>query len=668
MVASPKGSARALACAGVAASALAFACTPAPPTPTLAAAPASGRAPLPVTLDASGSQGEAPLRYRFDVDGDGAWDTAWQSEATTAHVYDTPGAFAARVEVMDALEQSTVAVLAPAIEVEAALANLTVDANRDGVLTGADEIDAARWSATRGALFFANFDDDDGDTRRDFRDDVVNGDADAADLAPLRLRHAPGLRDGDLVTLRVTPASAAQRVRIFEPSGSQWVLRHALGAGEVRIDPLRLAAGDVELLLEGAGSRDGDWDGRVVLRLEVEREGSVLESDAAELRVAPILFPDNTRPAEQLYVMRIGIDAYGSNLPFYNALQAGLPEGVSLYTVNEVEYDGDRWVQDSMQTGYQAMPRAGEEERMLTYLETERMSGGGLAYLLPYELMSADFGFAYPGGQETSLNYGGNLEVAPPHRARGVDYPFGRIMIGGGAQGLLTGRAYEDHMTPEQWAFLDAQELQGTVVEFSTEWLAVGHIDEYFLFIPDASRPERPWRIALASPTLARAALAELREAGQGGLLVFAGRETQTSVNRILDDEELMAFNDAAQARIDSMRERLVETMELTDEDFIELPVLYEVVPYGGLDFAAALNPGVQNLVVTNRTLFIPDPEGPQQRGVDVWRTQIERALATTGNELIFVDVFDSYHLLLGEAHCGTNVRHAAFEARWWQP
>jgi protein-arginine deiminase len=159
-----------------------------------------------------------------------------------------------------------------------------------------------------------------------------------------------------------------------------------------------------------------------------------------------------------------------------------------------------------------------------------------------------------------------------------------------------------------------------------------------------------------------------LLEEGQGDLRVFPGRNVETTVANILYDDELLAFNDAAQARIDSERDVLAAELDLNDDDFIEMPVLYEPMPYGGYTFAAAYNPGVQNMVVAGQTLFIPDPEGPRMRGEDVWQRQIEDALEGTGNTVHFVDVFESYHLLLGEAHCGSNVEHSPFEALWWQP
>ena len=119
-------------------------------------------------------------------------------------------------------------------------------------------------------------------------------------------------------------------------------------------------------------------------------------------------------------------------------------------------------------------------------------------------------------------------------------------------------------------------------------------------------------------------------------------------------------------AQTDEVREELMAEMELTEEDILEVPVMYEPHYYGGTDYGAALSPGMQNLIVAGSTLFIPDPEGPEVNGKDVWQEAASTALAPTGLQIEYVDVFNSYHLLGGEAHCGSNVQRTPFEAEWW--
>ena len=44
-------------------------------------------------------------------------------------------------------------------------------------------------------------------------------------------------------------------------------------------------------------------------------------------------------------------------------------------------------------------------------------------------------------------------------------------------------------MTGAQLDFMNAQAVQGPVIEVSSEWLAVGHIDEIFVFLPPEKYP-----------------------------------------------------------------------------------------------------------------------------------------------------------------------------------
>lgn len=142
----------------------------------------------------------------------------------------------------------------------------------------------------------------------------------------------------------------------------------------------------------------------------------------------------------------------------------------------------------------------------------------------------------------------------------------------------------------------------------------------------------------------------------------------QQSVSELLADTELVAYNRAVQARIDSVRETIAREMNLTADDVVEVPVLYEIDGYqGSADLSAAKNPGVQNLVTVNHSLFVPNPVGPIEGGNDSWQRLTRAALEPLGLEVFFVDVWYSYHILIGEIHCGTEIQHAPFSAPWWE-
>ncbi|MCA9551751.1 MAG: hypothetical protein KC933_17070 [Myxococcales bacterium] len=635
------------------------------PTAVITASPAAGRVPLAVTLDARGSadpDGQA-IELRFDVDGYGAWDTEWGATDKWQGFLQTAGSLSPAVEVRDPGGLTAIARVSPALEMKPG-ADIDADVDRDGDIDDGDDLGEDTWGVGLGALLMANVDDDDRDGRPDGLDRILGGADDLPDLTPVRIRRFPGLEAADRVWLTVNPEAARSRVHVFGPD-----LRiRNLQGDTVELEPSDLATDDMTLYVEATEVRTPSWDGTVDLTLHVQQGPELLEDDLV-LRVTPMIFTHHLQPAERLYAMRVTDRRMVPNGPFYGALMSMLPQDVQLVEVDEYDYAGDRWLQDPLQQGYQEVPGPDGPHRMVTYMKLERPTDDyGLEYFVENDLLGPDVGFAYAGAaRHTSLSYGGNLEIAPPHAGPEGSFPLGRIVIGGGDLGLLDGTRWEDHMAQPQLDYMEAQDSQGPAVELSTEWLAVGHVDEMFLFLPDlnAGPNARPWKVVLASPDLAYRLLEEAQAAGAGDAPVFAGRQTQSTVNRVLADTALQEINDAAQMRLDTVREGLKASLGLTDDDFLELPVMYETFDFDGLELAAAYNPGIQNLVVANDVLLVPDPEGPDVNGRDPWADSARTTLERLGFRVQFVDVFDAYHLQLGEAHCGTLVERRA-EPRWW--
>ncbi len=557
------------------------------------------------------------------------------------------------------------------------VADIDVDTNRDGLIDGADDANEDLFDAQGGAVFFANVDDDDGDGDRDRNDDVLGGADDLADLTAVRISGVVGLTDAHVVTLAMDPPAALERVRMWRPRNGADVAQEAGDAYEVLMEPtqpqasvvLPAAGDDVELLIEGLVPRTVDWDGflRLTVLVSERANGAIVSEDSVELRVSPVIFPDNLQEPRTLFVMDLP-DGGSNNVAFVDAMREALPENVELYTLNENDYGGDRWVQDNMELGYQMKPSTdatggpGGVVEMKTAMQLERGGwGGGLDAFVLYEWIRPSQGYLYPGGNASSHNYGGNLEVAPP-----VDgFPFGRMLFGGGSEGALMGRPNVDRMNEAQVGFIDAQEIQGPAVMLSSEWLAVGHIDEIFQFVPDLTPDEggKVFKVVIASPAMARDVLQSVQERGNGSLTIFEGRDESYTVDEILVAENFLALNEAAQARIDSVQETLQNALGLVDDDFRPVPVMFQDQ---GSGLVAAFNPGVQNLVTVGDRLFAPNPEGPLEDGVDAWQQAVFASLADTDLDVIFVDVFYSYHRLLGEAHCGTNVDRAPYDTAWW--
>lgn len=395
----------------------------------------------------------------------------------------------------------------------------------------------------------------------------------------------------------------------------------------------------------------------------------VLAKQSMSLRVTPVIFTTNLETPERLHMMRVTQQNQGETEFLWQAFTQNENIGYETVDVSSETYRGDRWVQDTVQPAYQVLPLGDGWHEMKTHLQVERRRE--LFGFVRNELFGADRAMAYPGGDgsETSLNYGGNLEVLAPHNGPDGNFPVGRMIYGGGSGGTINGIGYSDSMEPSQVAWMDAQEVQAPALEVSSEWLVVGHIDEIFQQVPVWEGGEITGsKIVIASPQLAQDVLEDLSAQGKDNLEIFTGRrDYESSVATMLRDEELMSYNARVQARIDSIQTVIQDATGLPDEDFLRVPVLYEADVYNGMDLSIALNPGIQNLVTAGTTLFLPDPEGPLEDGLDHWQEATRTALSGTGLTLEFVDVFYGYHVQYGEAHCGTAVERTPMTTKWWQ-
>ena len=545
--------------------------------------------------------------------------------------------------------------------------DLDVDTNRDGSVQNAgDETGEESWTTTLGAVFYYNIDDDDNNNFEDHLDTAVNGTADALDLARIFVRQMASVPTDATATLTVS-ASAQNRIRVFRNSGGSWVSEYATGAS-FTVPIASLIAGDVELGIEARDRYSPSWNGRVTLVLEVrDSGGTLLGTDTVLLRSAPWLMSSNLWRAEELCVLNVGT----SNSAFRSVLSSVCSTaGVTYVPVTGSTYFNDVWIQDSHETGAIYLPtNSSPRRRVDQVLQCSRWRE--VDEWCEDVLFSPDFDFVARFSSSTSsMNYGGNLEVTGPLTA----YPWGRILIGGGTSAPIGGGApITRRMVQAYRDYLDALDIQGPWLEVSTEWLAVGHVDEHTMIVP-APANSRGWAILLASPDLARANLQTVVANGGGSLAVFSGRGGgwQTTPSAILGNTSLMAYNDEVQNRMDAIRAVYQSQLGLANSEIIDVPVLFEDT---GFNSAVAYNPGVVNLIVipaANGTtyLVIPDPEGPDQPS-DVWQTSTTAAIQPlfTGASPVsisYADVWNTYHLFLGEAHCGTNFVRTPPAMDWW--
>lgn len=71
-------------------------------------------------------------------------------------------------------------------------------------------------------------------------------------------------------------------------------------------------------------------------------------------------------------------------------------------------------------------------------------------------------------------------------------------------------------------------------------------------------------------------------------------------------------------------------------------------------------------MVVLGKNLGIPKPFGPRVNGHCVLEAEMSSLMEGLGLNCTFIDNFKSYHKLLGEVHCGSNVRRKPFDFKWW--
>ena len=619
-----------------------------------------------VWLDGTASSsGEGVLTYSWSFvswAGDSQPELDDPATATPSFEAAAEGTYLVRLTVTgDTLSASDdVAVVArPSTEAGALVkADLLVDANRDGVVDPSDEAGEDTWDTESGAVFGPNTDDDDGDGRRDGWEKRTNGDDDLLDMAPVVARQISGLHRNHTVVVEMSYVATGNRPQVFY-EGADGAIKSLIGRSAVRAElPLdQLVAGDVRLYVESRYGRARGFDGQVSVALTVEEAGTSVSEDSVVLFGSPILFSHHLQAVERVFVLEDSSSSH-ANGALISALTAHLPASVDLYTLNGAGYRYDRWIQDSMQTGYVQWPSTEGVETAAVHTALYRARR--LARFLPEEYLSAGAGYVSPGGDfYSSFNYGGNVEVIPPHTHDDKTYPFGRIVIGGGAS------AGHAAMVQQQIDFFNAQVVQGPVIVVDTSWLNVAHVDEIFTALPNNNAGEdgRPWVMAIGSPALAVELLEEAVEEGYGDVAIFEGRGSdETTPSEILADRQLMQRNDTAQAKIDGVRDRLIAEIGLGDADFREVPALF----YGPASGMAALMPSIQNLLVANGVLFVPDPEGPVVDGTDIWQQATLDAFDGLGLTTRFVDVYRSYHVLEGAVHCGTNSERTGSTLRWW--
>ncbi|XP_006883663.1 PREDICTED: protein-arginine deiminase type-1 [Elephantulus edwardii] len=495
----------------------------------------------------------------------------------------------------------------------------------------------------------------------DHRNSTLSSLADLQDMSPMVLTcDGPDkLFDNHKLVLSV-PYSDSKRAGVFCARGGNSFSNYKQVLGpqhlsyEVERQPGERA---ISFYVEGLAFPDADFLGLVSFSVSLVDTGTLPEAplftDTVTFRVAPWIMTPNTQAPLEVYVCRVE-DLHGSNKAFLeDVANLALKANSEMVICPQVDNRNDRWIQDEIEFGYIEAPH----KAFPVVFDSPR--NRGLKDFAYKKILGPDFGFVtreISSGRISSLDSFGNLEVSPPVTVGGKEYPLGRILIGSSFP-----RSGGRRMSRVVFNFLKAQQVQAPV-ELYSDWLSVGHVDEFLSFVPTSD--PKGFRLLLASPSACLKLFQEKREEGYGEAALFDDLKyrKKITINELLRDKTLRSNNHYVQSCIDWNREVLKRELGLKERDIIDIPQLFSL----SASVATALFPDMVNMVVLGKYLGIPKPFGPIINGRCCLEEKVRSLLEPLGLRCIFIDDFLSYHELLGEVHCGTNVRRKPFSFKWW--
>uniref|UniRef100_A0A670ZWX0 protein-arginine deiminase n=1 Tax=Pseudonaja textilis TaxID=8673 RepID=A0A670ZWX0_PSETE len=489
----------------------------------------------------------------------------------------------------------------------------------------------------------------------------VRSHADLQDLSLviLNINSPAGIFDNHKLMLHISMFDAA-KVRVFHAaSGPDEEIKNILGSDKLSytVQPTD-GRGEHTFYVEGLAFPDSDFNGFVSLNATLLEQTSSTSpatpvfTDTVVFQVAPWLMTPNTQRPLEIFVCSID-KGINSNEKFLEAIKHLAKKANCKLTIcPEIENRGDRWIQDEMEFGYVEAPH----QSFPVVFDSPR--NRGLKEFPFKRILGPDFGYVTrepKNGRVSSLDSFGNLDVSPPVSVKGRDYSLGRILIGSSFPGSGNRK-----MTKVVRDFLYAQKVQAPV-ELYSDWLTVGHVDEFLSFVPAPGK--KGFRLLLASPLACLKLFEEKQREGYGNAALFEGEKVgKITLNEILMDRNLRQDSKYVQSCIDWNRSILKRELGLTERDIIDIPQLFTLEG----STATALFPDMVNMLVLGKHLGIPKPYGPIIHGQCCLEVKVRSLLEPLGLSCTFIDDFFSYHVLSGEIHCGTNVLREPFSFRWW--
>ncbi|XP_029434049.1 protein-arginine deiminase type-2-like isoform X2 [Rhinatrema bivittatum] len=535
--------------------------------------------------------------------------------------------------------------------------SLDVDADRDGVVEKNNPHKASwTWGPDgQGAILLVNCDKDSILSRlEDGGDENVYNKEDLQDMSMMMLRtRGPEKLPTSYNLLLHTSASDSDKLEVFHSQNKQY--SYVLGKKKLHYKIRYTGTTEHKFFVEGLCFPNNGFPGLLSINvslLETMPEGipeTPIFKDTVTFRVTPVIMTPHTLEPIEVYVCSVK-----DNYLFLKQIKNLVSEANYKITICfEYVNRGDRWMQEEMEFGYIQAPHKG----FPVVLDSPKE--GELKDFPVRELLSPDFGYITKvalSSEVTSVDSFGNVEVSPPVTVNGKEYPFGRILIGSSFP-TTTGR----RMTKVIRDFLYAQKVQAPV-ELYSDWLLMGHVDEFLTFVPAPDR--KGFRLLLASPVACYKLLQEKKRLGHGDAAMFQGLEMKRlTISKLLSTDSLEQENNYVQHCIDWNRDILKQQLGLTEEDIIDIPALFRL---DGSGKALAFFPSMVNMVVLGTELGVPKPYGPIIEETCCFEENLISLLKPLGLNCTFIDDVVSYHRKLGEVHCGTNVRRKPFTYKWW--
>uniref|UniRef100_A0A6I8NV05 Protein-arginine deiminase n=2 Tax=Ornithorhynchus anatinus TaxID=9258 RepID=A0A6I8NV05_ORNAN len=544
--------------------------------------------------------------------------------------------------------------------------SLEVDTGRTGVVQKS-KVDKKTWRwgpDGHGAILLVNCDRDDPSSQDiDYDKTSIRTLADLQDMSLMVLRtEGPEALFANHQLVLHVPVSDADKVGVFHATGgnSLFQYKHVLGPQKLSyIVEREPGEKETTFYVEGLAFPDSNFSGLVsfsVTLLDIADQDfleSPIFTDSVVFRVAPWIMTPNTLTPLEVFVCSLD-DNESPNVEFLEAVtKLALKADCQLTICPLVDNRNDRWIQDEMEFGYIEAPH----KSFPVVFDSPR--NRGLKDFPFKRVLGPDFGYVtreLENGQASSLDSFGNLDVSPPVSVRGKEYPLGRILIGSSFP-----KSGGRRMAKIIRNFLYAQKVQEPV-ELYSDWLAVGHVDEFLSFVPASG--QKGFRLLLASPNACFKLFQEKKDEGHGDAAQFDGLKIvkKVTINEILEDETLRSDSRYVQSCIDWNREVLKRELSLTERDIIDIPQLFKI----SNSSAEAYFPDMVNMVVLGKYLGIPKPFGPIINGRCCLEEKVLSLLEPLGLNCTFIDDYLSYHVLMGEVHCGTNVRRKPFSFKWW--